>query len=207
MQARAAPRRGRPSAEETRRRMAEVLKVARREFVRNGYRATTLESIAAAAGVSKRSLYLWHADKEALFKACVQEGAERFPLLEIRPGADVRTALCEYATAMIRELASEFSFGMALLLLREGRDFPELLTAARQGLMQFMIEPLARYLRQHGLERPDSTSRASLLITMILGEIHNSMLVDTPLPDDARIRDYASLVVDVFLRGASVSNT
>ena len=182
--------------------MAEVLKVARQEFVRNGYRATTLESIAAAAGVSKRSLYLWHADKAALFMACVREGADRFPQLKIHAGADVRAALHDYATALVRELTSEFSFGMGMLLLREGRDFPELQAAASQNMVQFMIEPLAEYLRQHGLEDENSTARARLLITMILGEMHSSMLVGDPLPDEARIEKYAELVVDVFLNGS-----
>lgn len=178
--------------------------MARQEFVRNGYRATTLESIAATAGVSKRSLYLWHADKAALFIACVREGADRFPLLQIHSGADVRAALHDYATALIRELTSEFSFGMGVLLLREGRDFPELLAAASQNMTQFMIEPLAQYLRKHGLEQENSTRRASLLISMILGEMHSSMLVGNPLPDDAGIESYAELVVDVFLRGAKL---
>lgn len=181
--------------------MAKVIKIARQEFVQNGYRATTLESIAAAAGVSKRSLYLWHEDKAALFKACVQEGAERFPLLKIQPGMNVEAALREYATALIRELASESSFGMGLLLMREGREFPELLATALQSMVQFLIEPLALYLRQHGLEQENSTERASLLISMILGEIHFSMLVGAPLPDEARMECYAEMVVEVFLRG------
>ncbi len=198
------PRRGRPSAEETRRRMTEVLKVARQEFVRNGYRATTLESIASAAGVSKRSLYLWHADKAALFLACVNEGAQRFPLLKIQAGADVRAALYDYSLELSQELASEFSFGMGLLLLREGRDFPELLTAALQGTIQFMVNPLAEYLRQHGLEEENSTDRARLLISMILSDIHYSMLVGAPLPDYARLQQHANLVVDIFLRGATI---
>lgn len=182
--------------------MGEVLKVARQEFVRNGYRATTLESIAAAVGVSKRSLYLWHADKAALFMACVREGADRFPLLQIHSGTDVRAALHSYAMALVRELTSEFSFGMGLLLLREGREFPELAAAASQNMKQFMVEPLAEYLRQHNLEQEGSSDRANLLISMILGEMHSSMLVGDPLPDDARIESYAKLVVDVFLHGA-----
>lgn len=199
-------RRGRPSAEETRRRMAQVLQVARREFMKNGYRATTLESIAAAAGVSKRSIYLWHADKAALFVACVQEGATRFPTLILNPDRDVASTLREYAIALMQELASDYSHGMGVLLCREGRDFPELTAAAVDGMNRYLLGPLADYLRLHGLEQPGSTQRSSLLISMILGEIHSSLLMDTPLPDDARIREYAELVVTVFLRGAALKN-
>lgn len=197
-------RRGRPSAEETRRRMAEVLQIARREFMKNGYRATTLESIAAAAGVSKRTIYLWHADKAALFLACVQEGAERFPTPRIDPNGDVASNLRGYAIALIRELASDYSFGMGILLSREGRDFPELTAAAADGMTRFLVEPLADYLRQHGLEQPGSTERADLLISMILAEIHRSMLMGVPLPDDDNIKRYAELVTAVFLHGATL---
>jgi AcrR family transcriptional regulator len=74
-----APRRGRPSPESTRQRMAHLLEVARDIFVRRGYRATTMDEVATAAGVTKRTLYAWHRDKEALFRACIVAGAERFP--------------------------------------------------------------------------------------------------------------------------------
>lgn len=185
--------------------MADVLQVARREFIKNGYRATTLESIAAAAGVSKRSLYLWHQDKAALFLACVKEGALRFPMPVIGPGKDVATGLRDYAVGLIRELASDYSFGMGVLLSQEGRDFPELIEASAQGMATFMIEPLAEYLRQHGLEQANSTDRASLLITMILGEFQRSLLMGVPLPDDARIEQYGDLVVRVFLNGARLN--
>ena len=39
-----------------------------------GYAATRLEDVAARAGVSKGTLYLYFASKEALFKAVVREG-------------------------------------------------------------------------------------------------------------------------------------
>ena len=185
--------------------MADVLQIARREFVKNGYRATTLESIAAAAGVSKRTIYLWHADKAALFVACVQEGAQRFPAPSIDPDGDVAVNLRNFAIALIRELASDYSFGMGVLLSREGRDFPELAAAAADGMNLYLTEPLADYLRQNGLEETASTERASLLISMILAQVQESMLMGVPLPDDDKFERHAELVVKIFLHGAAVN--
>jgi AcrR family transcriptional regulator len=55
-------------------RPAELLAAALTQFVDKGYAATRLEDVARLAGVSKGTLYLYFANKEALFKAVVQDG-------------------------------------------------------------------------------------------------------------------------------------
>jgi AcrR family transcriptional regulator len=54
-------------------RPAELLAAALALFVERGYAATRLDDIAARAGVSKGTLYLYFANKEELFKALVRE--------------------------------------------------------------------------------------------------------------------------------------
>src|SRR4051812_2611515 len=83
-----AKRLGRPSQEESRDRQDAVILAARSEFLRRGYRAATMKDIAAAAGVSKRSLYLWHRDKAALFQNCVFKGAVDLNLPKLDPLLD-----------------------------------------------------------------------------------------------------------------------
>ena len=51
----------------------ELLAAALDLFVERGYAATRLEEVAAQAGVSKGTLYLYFANKEELFKAVVRE--------------------------------------------------------------------------------------------------------------------------------------
>ena len=55
-------------------RPSELLSAALTLFVEKGYAATRLEDVASLAGVSKGTLYLYYANKEALFKAVIQEG-------------------------------------------------------------------------------------------------------------------------------------
>ena len=71
------PRRGRPPATSA----AEVARVALRLFLEHGYEATTLEQVAAAVGISRRSLFhyfdsksaiVWHGEQEAL-RAVLEE--------------------------------------------------------------------------------------------------------------------------------------
>jgi AcrR family transcriptional regulator len=54
-------------------RPAELLAAALALFVERGYAATRLDDVAARAGVSKGTLYLYFDNKEELFKAVVRE--------------------------------------------------------------------------------------------------------------------------------------
>lgn len=197
-------RRGRPSAEQTRLRMAHLIGVARTIFVARGYRLTTMDEVAAAAGITKRTLYAWHRDKAALFRACVVAGAERFPGLTPASDndGDVRGALERYVMALHGELTREDSFGMGMLTLRESAEFPELVEAVQRGHLDYMVEPLARWLRGHGLEAADSVERTMLFLAMALSPMHNTMMVGLPLPGRDDLARHAVRCVALFLDGA-----
>ena len=75
MEALAHPRQRRKEA-----RPAELMAAALELFVEKGFAGTRLEDVAARAGVSKGTLYLYFDSKEALFKAVIQEGI--VPILE-----------------------------------------------------------------------------------------------------------------------------
>ena len=68
----------------------EITAAALESFVERGYAGTRLEDVAARAGVSKGTLYLYFANKEELFKAVVREGLVS-PIAEIRGVIDVRS--------------------------------------------------------------------------------------------------------------------
>ncbi|HKY95597.1 MAG TPA: TetR/AcrR family transcriptional regulator [Kiloniellales bacterium] len=61
-------RKGNPAA-----RRQAILEAAIEQFLAQGFAATTLESVARQAGVAKGTIYLYFADKEALFRALVQD--------------------------------------------------------------------------------------------------------------------------------------
>lgn len=184
--------------------MAQLLDVARSIFARRGYRATTMDEVAAAAGVTKRTLYAWHADKEALFRACVVLGAERFPRIEPSAGEDPRRALERYVLELHQELTRDDSYGMGALFLREAADFPELVESIQRSHNDYLITPLAAYLRQLGLEEQDSTERTMLFVAMALSPLHNVMLVGMALPDGVALQAHVRRCVSVFCDGGKV---
>jgi len=50
-----------------------ILDGAMREFLTHGYAATSMDRVAAAAGVSKATVYSHFQDKEGLFAALIQQ--------------------------------------------------------------------------------------------------------------------------------------
>jgi len=194
-------RRGRPTAETTQRRMRHLLHVAREIFVRQGYRAAKMDEIAVAAGITKRTIYAWHSDKEALFRACIESGTDRFPKLKPHDG-DVFGALERYVEELHRELSGESSYGLGILFLREAQEFPELAEPIQRSFQDYLIEPLAAFLRRHRLEEIGTVERTMLFVAMALAPLHNMMLLGTPLPPSAQLKAHARRCVAVFLHGS-----
>jgi AcrR family transcriptional regulator len=108
----------------------EITAAALALFVERGFAATRLEDVAARAGVSKGTVYLYFANKEDLFKAVVREGL-------VSPIAEMRGFVEQFpgdSFALLRMLilgwwdkvgATRLS-GIPKLLLGESGNFPEL---------------------------------------------------------------------------------
>jgi AcrR family transcriptional regulator len=111
-------------------RPAELISAALDLFVERGFAATRLEDVAARAGVSKGTLYLYFPSKEDLFKAVVRGGI--VPAIERaeKQFADHRGS----ASELIRELLTGWWFsvgntrlgGIPKLMIAESGNFPEL---------------------------------------------------------------------------------
>jgi len=119
-----APRKRRKEA-----RPAELTAAALGLFVEKGFAATRLEDVAARAGVSKGTLYLYFDSKEALFKAVIQEGI--IPVMLENEEIAARHTGCSFEL-MEKLLANWWSkigqtdfAGIPKLMVAEARNFPE----------------------------------------------------------------------------------
>ncbi len=111
-------------------RPGELLDAALTLFVEKGFAATRLDAVAARAGVSKGTLYLYYASKEELFKAVVRQS--------IVPLIDAFRRDVELSRAPSTQLLHEFFHqwwtrfgatplaGIAKLVVGESGNFPEL---------------------------------------------------------------------------------
>ncbi|MBI3096148.1 MAG: TetR/AcrR family transcriptional regulator [Rhodocyclales bacterium] len=113
-------------------RPAELMAAALELFVEKGFVGTRLEDVAARAGVSKGTLYLYFDSKEALFKAVIQEGI--VPILEQGAGLVDRFegSASDLLRALIREwwqrIGNTHLAGVPKLMISEAGNFPELAT-------------------------------------------------------------------------------
>jgi len=111
-------------------RPGELLDAALELFVEKGYAATRLDDVAARAGVSKGTLYLYYAGKEELFKAVVRQNI--VPLLEAfeRDAAGSTAGSAALLGEFFRRWWSSFGAtplaGIAKLVVGEAGNFPEL---------------------------------------------------------------------------------
>lgn len=121
-----------PTARQRRKdaRPSELLDAALALFVEKGFSATRSEEVAARAGVSKGTLYLYFPSKEDLLKAVIRHtlmadlarGAER---LAQAPGA-TSEALVELMTEWWSSVIDSPSSAVFKLVITEVRNFPEI---------------------------------------------------------------------------------
>jgi AcrR family transcriptional regulator len=137
-------------------RPGELLDAALDLFVERGFAATRLDDVAAHAGVSKGTLYLYYASKEDLFKAVVRQSI--VPLIDAfsRDVAVSQAGSAELLAAFFDGWWTCFGAtklaGIAKLVIGEAGNFPEL------GLFfqQEVVGPQASILRrviERGIER------------------------------------------------------
>jgi AcrR family transcriptional regulator len=80
----AVARGGRPTVERAAAIEQAILDVARRLFLDNGYDATSMEAVAAAAGVSKGTLYARYPTKSVLIRAVVKQQTDAWTATYVR---------------------------------------------------------------------------------------------------------------------------
>lgn len=150
------------------------------EFLANGYAATSMDKVAAAAGVSKATVYSHFQDKAGLFAAIVRQLAEeKFgagfdPRDEAAMQGEPRVVLRRIAENILEEAHndSQFCEFMRLIIGESGR-FPELAEPYVQNVAKPMIVGLTRYLSSQEelqLRDPEATARmfAGTLIYFVL---------------------------------------
>lgn len=106
-----------------------ILTAAMEEFAVNGFAGTRLDDVARRAGVAKGTIYLYFADKEALFQDLLRTMfAPIIAGFEHRPPEDVPTRdIVERMVALfVREVIGTRRKDVIRLIIAEGVRFPKL---------------------------------------------------------------------------------
>ena len=184
-----------PEAPKFRRRKAdrpgEIVDAALAVFAEKGFAAARLDEIAACAGVSKGSLYLYFDTKEALFRAVVEQALAPEVraiggMLAAHPGPfpDLLELLAERLTFLISHARVG---GVAKMVIAEARNFPELarvwhdelVAHALGGLAQAIAQAQARGELREGDPR---TYALQIIAPMLVGAIWRETFVPIGAP-------------------------
>src|SRR5450755_912299 len=154
--AKAIGRGGRPSRADALRLRQRILEVATELFLAEGYGSTTIEAVAARAGISKRTFYHRFDDKSALFAAVVHEIIGQIrprPNVALIEGATLRDVLRRLAGMILHAALAPQAIALHRLVMAESARFPELVRAVasdgstREGIT-LISDLLAHKLRQ-----------------------------------------------------------
>ena len=157
-------------------RPGELLEAALALFVEKGFAATRVEEVAARAGVSKGTLFLYFPSKEELFKAVVRENASRHLHDAFREVAGYAGTSTELLHEFIRRWWTQYggtpAAGLTKLIMSEAANFPDLAQYYQDEVVQPSHE-LVRRIVQRGIDRGelrevDLTLAAHLIVAPLV---------------------------------------
>lgn len=134
---------------DTRGTTARIRAAARRLFLEKGYEGTSMDAVAAAAPVSKRTLYQHFPGKADLFGAVIDEAWSHFtraPLIPSEATGDPRAVLRAYVARLTEHWARPDVIPLLRLVIAEAPRFPELSKAYFAAGKEPAVKGLAAYL-------------------------------------------------------------
>lgn len=144
-----------------------ILNGAMQVFLANGYAATSMDKVAAAAKVSKATVYSHFQDKERLFTALIERLSckkELFRRQQLQPDRDPATFLKSFALAMLQNVAEDPQVLTFLrIIIGESGRFPELARAFVTSIEKPTLAMLTEYFTAHpelNLPDPEVAARA-----------------------------------------------
>lgn len=202
-----------PSRREANRmaREARIKDAALTTFAQSGYAGTSMDAIAAGAGISKPTLYQYFASKEQLFTAVMQARRDDMLLAFEQPVPDTMAAtLHDFAWRYANTILRPDLLSLARLIIGEAQRFPEIGRAYQASGPDRVLEGIMRYLsvqRDAGrLDFEDAELAAQDLWGLVLSAPRTRALYepDTP-PTKAECARYIDNGLRVFLKAYSTN--
>lgn len=165
-----------------------IIEAARTLFCADGYPGTSMDAVAATAGVSKATLYAHFASKADLYREIVGNLANPY----IRVPSEVLDLPVEQG---LRVLARRFldlilsppAVTNYRVMIFQGGQFPEMVETFKSAGPEPVIAAVADYFRHQDargtLRVPDPPLTAGLFLHMVKGEVHAHTLMSLPFPE------------------------
>jgi TetR/AcrR family transcriptional repressor of mexJK operon len=190
---------------------ASILAAAEELFLQQGFERTSMDEVAALAGVSKQTVYAQFSGKVSLFTAvslgmtkaaadAVQQNLDDMP-----PGSTLAAHLTAYAIRQLEVVRTPKLMQLRRLAIAETPRFPDLGKALHDGgparAIASFAAAFARWHAQGLLQAPDAQVAATHFNWLIMAEpVNRAMLLgDAAVPAPAELQRHAAEAVRIFL--------
>ena len=203
-----APRAAGPGRSKDLGKRASILEAAKRLFLEQGYQGVSMDQIAAAAGVSKLTVYSHFGDKETLFSAAITAKCQDVlpdELFVRPPEGPLREQLRAIGHAFFALITSEEAIAMHRMMNTPGtaeNALRELFwNAGPRRVQDVFAQFLQARVAQGLLEVDDVALASSQFFSLLKGELHPMMACGLCLdPGPAAVARHIDATVDFFLR-------
>ena len=202
------PRRGRPANKAAEALTETILNVATGLFLEQGYAATSLEVIAAAAHVGKHTLYRRFPDKAALFIEAMVRGVPAVEImLEAHEALPPLQRMRALAMAALDRAVSPQTIRFMRVVIGEGTRFPELAERIREHAERrtfTTIKNLVLEAQAAGALRPDDPdwlARSFIFLSVVM-PLHRNLMGAPEYADPAIRSHHLDRAWRLFMDGA-----
>ncbi|WP_434622627.1 TetR/AcrR family transcriptional regulator [Tabrizicola sp. M-4] len=188
--------------QETRKtRRKEIQQAALALLVQHGYAATTMASVAKAAGASLETLYKWYGDKPGLFRAMVQANIEELRdelVMSAAAFRDPLAAVQEFGPRLIAVLTSEEVVALNRAAAADpSGDLGRIIAEAGRG----SIAPQLTDLFARAMEGEDPAQVTEVYLGLLLGDLQIRRVIGRmPPPDAIETRERSDRALELLCR-------
>jgi TetR/AcrR family transcriptional regulator, mexJK operon transcriptional repressor len=173
-------------------------------FLERGYQGTSMDDVAAAAQVSKQTIYTHFANKQQLFADLVLGNADRVEgfISRLSVGADLEEDLTRIAREYVRFVCRPDVIRLRRLVIAEAGRFPDLARAYYERVPLRVVAAFAQLFKKltddGRLRAADASTAAEHFVWLALGvPLDRGMFL--PPRDDEDLDEIADSAVRVFL--------
>lgn len=186
---------------------AAILEAARTTFLARGFDAASMDAIALAAGVSKRTVYNRFRSKEDLFAAAINESCRRImptDVSAIEAHLPPREFMRQISSVIVHGIFSDESIALRRIATFEAGRNPALGKLFLESGPRWLVKscaPLLERMRARGLLKFEDAEKAVWRLGFLITEpLHTEILLGDPPADlEAAIGAQIDQGIDAFL--------
>jgi TetR/AcrR family transcriptional regulator, repressor for uid operon len=155
------------------RRRAEILAGAHQCFLKSGFHQTSMQTIAAASGLSMGLLYRYFANKEAIIEAVAQQDQEAAcaAITGLPDGGDVISAWTDFISEIAKIASAPDYMALTTEIVAEANRSPKILAVLHHNdrlMMAAIMDKLTRQQKAGSLVLPDGAESAAEALMLVV---------------------------------------